>query len=191
VRRIVAVLGLAALIPGVAVADSDGYFCIGKGFVAYEMRSATARAGHFLHIVRVAHSTGITRLPPVALEDFQVHGMTCRDDGVDLHGWTTRYTVDIASAKPVVTATPAAFAQHRTPPPRSLGRARAGVFDIPSDGAPGEFRLVVALSTRAMASGLEHHIITQIFQRDESRPIGRQVVAAETLYSGIRLETGG
>src|SRR5688500_6603874 len=78
-------------------ADSDGYYCLGKGFIAFELSQGLPRR-HLLHVVRVAHGTGITRLPPIPLEDFQVHGMTCRENGIDVQGWTTRYTVTFASS---------------------------------------------------------------------------------------------
>jgi hypothetical protein len=75
-----------ALFPSLAHADSDGYYCIGPGFVAYEMSSSGAASGHWLHIVRVSAAKGIVRLPPIALPEFQVHGMTCRENGCR-SGW--------------------------------------------------------------------------------------------------------
>src|SRR5688572_26411117 len=97
IRRIVAVAAIALLTPGIALADSDGYYCVGNGFVAYEMASSQPGGRHVLHIVRVARGSGISRMPPIALDNFQVHGMTCRENGVDLHGWTTRYSVELSS----------------------------------------------------------------------------------------------
>jgi hypothetical protein len=85
-RGWVLAIAAVALFPSLAHADSDGYYCIGPGFVAYELSSSGAASGHWLHIVRVSASKGIVRLPPIALPEFQVHGMTCRENAVDLDG---------------------------------------------------------------------------------------------------------
>ena len=49
---------VAALYPTVAWADSDGYYCIGKGYVAFETHSFRVANSHVLHLIRVSRSGG-------------------------------------------------------------------------------------------------------------------------------------
>jgi hypothetical protein len=181
-----------ALFPSLAHADSDGYYCIGPGFVAYEMSFSGAASGHWLHIVRVSASKGIVRLPPIALPEFQVHGMTCRENAVDLDGWTTRHSVALDSnGQATVTSTavePSPKGAHQ----QNLAMGgRAGVTDILSDGFRGEFQLVIAEVVRAMPRGAERYTVSQIWRRAPAAPITRQVTAAETLFVGVGPSEGG
>lgn len=191
-KRVICSAAIVLAWPAVAFADSDGYYCVGKGFVAYEMDASQAPSTHLLHIVHVGRTSGITRMSPIPLDDFQVHGMTCRDQGVDLQGWSARYSVDLSNpTKPVVTSTPVPLDQTAPPPQLNLGPlARSAVFDIPSDGAPGEFQLVIAETIVKTKTGIAIYTVTQIFQRDFKVPLPRQVVASETIYRGIRTQGG-
>lgn len=180
------------LFPGVAQSDSDGYYCIGPGFVAYEMSFSAAPSGHWLHIVRVSAEKGIVRLPAIPLPEFQVHGMTCREHSVDLDGWTTRYSISLDSnGQATVTSTPAEPTA-RGAQQQNLGMgARPGVTDIPSDGFHGEFQLIIAEAVRPTSRGTERFTVTQIWRRALSAPVTRQVTAAETLFVGVRPSEGG
>jgi hypothetical protein len=180
------------LLPSLAYADSDGYYCIGPGFVAYEISSSAAASGHWLHIVRVSAAKGIVRLPPIALPEFQVHGMTCRENGVDLDGWTTRHSV---SLDPNGQATVTSISVEPSPKgaqQQNLGMfARPGVTDIESDGFQGEFQLVIAEAVRTTSRGAERLTVSQIWRRAPTAPVTRQVAAAETLFVGVRASDGG
>lgn len=69
IRAIVTMTAVGLLCPGIALADSDGYYRVGKSYVAYETSFSRAPGKHVLHIIRVARTTGISRIPPIALED--------------------------------------------------------------------------------------------------------------------------
>lgn len=188
------VLATAAvlLFPGLVHADSDGHYCLGPGFVAYEMRSSEAAPRHKLHIVRVSASKGIVRLPPIALPEFQVHGMTCRENGVDVDGWTTRHRVALDSNGQATITSTAVEPSPKGAEQRTLGMgARPGVTDIPSDGVPGEFLLVIAEAVRTTSRGAERFTVSQIWRRALAAPFNRQVTAAETLFVGVGPGEGG
>ena len=117
--------------------------------------------------------------------------MTCRDNAIELQGWTTRYSVDLSAAgKPSVTSIEAAFDPKAPLAQQNLGMlARPGVIDIPSDGAMGEFQLVIAQTTRKMTNVVEYYTISQIFQRDPRFPRDH-ILASETLFTGAAARGG-
>jgi hypothetical protein len=129
ITRALGVLLLATLLrPAVAHADSDGYYCTGPGYLAYEMRFSQAPGKHLLHIVRFSHDTGIVRLPPVLLDDFQVHAMTCGADQNVVDGWAHRYTVSLLPSGTPRVAVGALPAGHPEAPFRDTARLFEGVF---------------------------------------------------------------
>jgi hypothetical protein len=182
---------VAVVCPTTALADSDGYYCVGKGYLAFETRWSQASNAHTLTVIRVSRSGGIQRLAPIPLDDFQVHGITCRDTGVDLQGWSRRYSVDLSAGEtPKVTSMAAAFDPKAALAQLNLGRlARPGVTDIPSDGIANEFQLVIAQTTRSTRGGTEYFTITQVFQRDFRNPAG-PLLATVTLFAGAEAKGG-
>jgi hypothetical protein len=146
-RKMIITVALFSLCrPAVASAESDAYFCIGEGYLAYETRFSHLPAKHLLHVVRFGPESGIMRLPPILLEDFQVHGMSCRPGAVDLEGWTTGYSVNIsAGSRSEVVVRPTAFTPRSSGSVANLGHgAKESVIDLLSEGLPGEFQLVIA-----------------------------------------------
>lgn len=101
------IAGVALIVlaqPVSALADSDGYFCVGHGYLAYETRVAEKPARHLLHLVWFGPERGIVRSPPIPLDDFQVHGMSCGAREIEVQGWEVAYSVDIANpASPEIT----------------------------------------------------------------------------------------
>jgi len=77
-----------------AHADSDGYYCMGRGYLAYQFGLAPLPvAPHRLYVIRTRGPEGIP--DPVALElpQFQVHGMLCGDGWVDVASFAAIYRV--------------------------------------------------------------------------------------------------
>jgi hypothetical protein len=171
-----------------AWADSDGYYCVGPGYIAYETRFSAPPSQHLLHVIRFSSRQGISRIAPVVLEDFQVHAMNCGDGAIELRGWTTRYVVDIRDpSRPTITSETAPV-----PAPGSesanLGHwSREGVTGLEGDGPSGEFQLLIGRVSRRIPGGVEHYTISQVIRR-ETRPGGRILESLE-LFEGIFLET--
>lgn len=180
----VAVL-VVALYPTAAFADSDGYYCIGKGYLAFDTHPFRGANSHVLQVIRVSRSGGIQREAPIPLDEFQLHGIMCRDHVVELQGSAMHYAVDLSAAgPPKVTLIAAAFDPKMSEAQQNLGMlARPGVTDIPSDGDAGEFQLVIAQTTRQMTRAMEYYTISQIFQRDYRFPM-EHILASETLFAG-------
>jgi hypothetical protein len=189
--RLVSALTLTLLLlPAAAAADSDGYYCAGPGYLAYETSFSWSPGAHLLHIVRFSRARGIERLPAIPLDDFQVHGMRCHATVVELEGWTSAYSVDLSDpARPTVTSRPTVRAAAQSAPAANLGHwARESVIDLEGDGPPGEFQLVIARTSRAIEGGVEHYTFTQVVRRDrESGAPG--ILGSVRLFEDVFLET--
>jgi hypothetical protein len=88
--------------PASAYADSDGYYCVGPNYIAYQFGLAPPPvAPHKLYVVRFTDS-GFSEPFEVDLPQFQVHGMRCRETGIDVAGWDAIHTVTLnASGGPI------------------------------------------------------------------------------------------
>jgi len=95
-------IALTLACSSVAKADSDGYFCVGKDYIAYQFGlAAPSVALHRLTIVRF-DSRGFGYPRVVELPQFQVHGMVCADDMVRVASFEAIHTVRLDSmSRPV------------------------------------------------------------------------------------------
>jgi hypothetical protein len=91
---LVALIMLGPAGRGMAYADSDGYYCIGRGYLAYQFGKATLPvAPHRLYVVRTTGPAGIPGAAALELPQFQVHGMRCGAGWIDVAGFTAIYHV--------------------------------------------------------------------------------------------------
>lgn len=186
----VALAAFALFTPTAAEADSDGYFCVGRGYVAYESRFSPTAVAHQLHVVRFGTTIGIVADTPVSLDDFQVHGMICRPGVVELVGWSRTYSVDISEPDaPKVTSRAVAFNPADGRPASNLGHwSKEQVIDLEAD-EEGTFQLVIARVSQKVPGGIEHHTISRLIRRARTAPPGNQVVASLLLFEGVFRET--
>ncbi len=84
--RLRAILCLVALlcIPHTANADSDGLYCQGKAYIAYELRHFESDGKHTLYILKPTHDEAAVSVNaiPIPKEIKQAHGLTCEDNNV-------------------------------------------------------------------------------------------------------------
>jgi hypothetical protein len=86
-----------------AQADSDGYFCVGPDYLAYEFSLSLRSSTHYLYVLSLGGSSDIGQPAVMALPRFQVHGMRCRPQDLQLLGWDSVYTVSLTrSTQPVL-----------------------------------------------------------------------------------------
>jgi hypothetical protein len=79
---------------GVAYADSDGYYCVGPGYLAYQFGMAPrSSAPHRLHVLGTRAAAGITEPVVLELPQFQVHGLRCGDGWIEVASFTAIYRV--------------------------------------------------------------------------------------------------
>jgi hypothetical protein len=75
-----------------AHADSDGYFCTGPDYLAYQFAFSHGGTQHVLTVVSLRDGeTGSVVLP-----FFQSHGMLCSPSTVKMKGWQEVHRIDIS-----------------------------------------------------------------------------------------------
>lgn len=90
-------IGLAS-----AYADSDGYYCIGKGYLAYQFGMDSQSNPPQVSVIRTTGAGDIPSPLVLKLPAFQVHAMRCGDGWVDVAAFTEVYRIILdASHKPV------------------------------------------------------------------------------------------
>lgn len=142
---------------GAAYADSDGYFCVGAGYLAYQFGMAPLPvAPHRLHVLRTGTAPGIPEPAILELPQFQVHGLRCGDGWIEVASFTAIYRVTFDdSARPVrYEVQPFVTGQMLPPdfpPQRNLGmlspeRARGALERVSLGGKAGGGHLVLELT---------------------------------------------
>lgn len=170
-----AILGLvaAALVAGprAAHADSDGYYCVGHGFLAVEFRSFNTRglgAVHVLEIARLDTLSGARWTDRITVDDFQTHVLVCGARTILFEGAGERgrglvsYLVEIDSAGKATISkhsndpTFRFFGTGPTGPPNLGDWARRGVITFTNSGG-AHFQLRVTEREHTVRPGLIRH----------------------------------
>jgi hypothetical protein len=87
-------LVLSAFSAGTAYADDDGYYCVGRGYLAYQFgKRGPSPKPHRLSVIRFSGTSGIESPAVLDLPQFQVHGMQCGDAWIDVAAFTGIYHV--------------------------------------------------------------------------------------------------
>lgn len=88
--------GLCALAPRDALADSDGYYCTTDRYIAYEFSfSKRLSSAHVLTVIFFDDAEGRIEAIDVTLAVFQVHGMKCGADAVEILSFKELYEIDL------------------------------------------------------------------------------------------------
>ena len=103
-RRLLVLL-LVALNPiglATAYADSDGYYCIGRGYFAYQFGMNVQQNPPRVSVLRTNISGDRSTPMELTLPPFQVHAMRCGEGWIDVVAFTQVYRVTLdANANPV------------------------------------------------------------------------------------------
>ena len=94
--QLVALVVLGACVPGVAYADSDGYYCAGRGYLAYQFGMAPKPiAPHRMYVISTRGPEGIPEPAVLELPQFQVHGMLCGEGWIDVASFASVYRITL------------------------------------------------------------------------------------------------
>lgn len=81
-----------------AVADSDGYYCVGPNYRAWQFGMSTPNPPHRLRVMRLGPNA--TLVPQVLeLPPFQVHGIECADTGIRIAATNAVYSIPLDSER--------------------------------------------------------------------------------------------
>jgi hypothetical protein len=192
-------LSIFVLLPARALqADSDGYYCVGAGYIAVEFRSFNTRglrSAHVLKIARFDRGLGPRWSGEISIEDFQTHSLSCGFDTIVIEGAGERGR-GLVSYVLKMTGDQIEIASHRSDPtyaftsfpqaPRNIGNlARPGVYELPDRGAFPRYRLVVTRTSVKGPGVIEHFMRSTL---EEVAPTG--IVSRSLLInSGTLIET--
>jgi hypothetical protein len=183
-------------------ADSDGYACIGAGFIAIEFRAFNTPGITQPHVLRVARFDdvgGPRWAGEVGLEDFQTHTLACGARTIMIEGIGERgrglvsYTIHVDSAGVPRVGThdsdPQYVFRQLPPGPMNLGNwAQPAVIQLPSRGTYPRFQLrITRVTRRTSASALRHEMKTVLEEIDPSGAARATLLINE----GSFIETGG
>lgn len=193
-KRSLLFLVLSCGIVRVAFADSDGYFCISKGYIAYELRPwSVPENRHVMRIIRVGGKEGISEHVSVLLDDFQLHGMKCESDKVIIFGWDNRYTIDLkeGTGPKVVSVEPLEAnripGEFQVPTFRYVGTK---LLEIPSQDIDRQYQLQIQSRERSRIKPgkggiIYHETAAKVIEKD----LLGNIIKEREVYRAVRQET--
>lgn len=175
-----------------SLADSDGYYCLGLNYVAYELsHSEPAHEGHNLYVVRLGGKEAIAEPEIIKLPDFQLHGMQCMGGRVRLLGWEAFYdviigdeTIELGAVDKLEKAgsIPKGF---NTKPVPNLGeyseaalqwwRGDMGVIPVDIPGDESDYQIRIKIKQPGEATPCQIGITTSIIQLGEENRIAKSL----------------
>ena len=177
-----------------ASADSDGYFCISDGYLAYELREWSApEQRHVLRIIFVGGSEGISDPGTVPLDDFQLHGMKCEPDRIVILSWDRKYTLGPSDQGRPQIRSVEPFQAGRIPkdhPADSLtGSRQSRSISITSSRKERTYQLQIAYRENRTTTGqggvILHETTSTLIEKDLSGRVLREKV----VHNGAAKET--
>ncbi len=181
-----------ALMGSTARADSDGYYCVGDGYLAYQLRgglSTMAVSGHVFRVVRFGHDIGLEMAGELVLPDFQPHKMVCQRNEVTIAGWVdgpVEFVIDVSDAPTLLRKVSNPDMALRRSSMSNLGEwVSAGTVPLKSNDANHDYRLVMTERSEKTPGGFVHHKQTVMEMVDAEGA----VVQSLPLFDGEREET--
>jgi hypothetical protein len=182
-----------------ARADSDGYFCAGKTYIAYQFGlAAPPVAPHNLFVVRFDASGALITPILVQLPQFQVHGMRCLDDRILVASFDSLYSVGLDQERRPLSIVATALRSRGSIPPELVPQRNLAHFSQARDSLQVERHLlardsvgvsfVLEIAPQASAKPCEVVLRTRLLK------LGRdgEAIATHLIFAGIaRLECGG
>jgi len=146
-----------------AWADSSGYYCVGRDYIAYQFGfAAPPVAPHRLYVIRLGGAAGIAEPAVVELPQFQVHGIVCTERSVQLAAADTIYTVQLDSKGLPVRYETTPWLDHQHTPPQFVGHSqKLGGWSRPGGALTAEW---VSL----MKDAARHEFILEIEPKDST-----------------------
>jgi hypothetical protein len=112
-----------------AYADSDGYYCLGHGYFAYQFGMAPKPvAPHRLYVLSIDAARGIPEPESIELPQFQVHGLKCGEGSIDVAAFTAIYHVTLDAHRRPVRFDVRPFAEGSGIPPEFFPQHNLGML---------------------------------------------------------------
>ncbi len=159
-------------------ADSDSFYCAGRGYIAFDLRSFIhpgLNSPHVLRLFRFEAQRGIYKAAEWPMKDFQVHAMWCTWDRIVVTGSeNARYVFDVTQE----TGGSKADDDVTSPLEGQLGWSVAGVKTLESHDLEHKYQLVLSVSTK----GTEVTRRAELLQLDSQQKVSQSVLLYERSY---------
>ena len=163
-------------------ADSDSFYCTGKGYIAFDLRSfihPDLKSPHVLRLFRFGSERGIYKAADWPMKDFEIHGMWCMSDRVVVTGSEdARYTFDIPGHEnrdsSVGDDNDVTLSEEG-----QLGWSVAGVKTLESSDEAHKYQLVLSNSTKDS----EVKCTAELLQIDSHQKVTQRVLLYERQYT--------
>jgi len=186
------VLVLSPFSAGTAYADSDGHYCVGRRYLAYQFGfAAPSSKPHRLSVIPFSGNSGIESLAVLDLPQFQVHGMQCGEAWIDVAAFTAIYHVTLDENHRPVRYEVRPFADGQTIPQAFFasqlqnlgadGAARAYLKPVrdrlSASGLGGEYLLEITAKAITPLKKCEFAITSRIVETNrDGREIGARII---------------
>ncbi len=181
-----------ALTAVTARADSDGYYCVGDHYLAFQIRgglSGMAVSGHAVRVVRFGPDIGLEMAGELVLPDFQPHKMVCQKNEVTIAGWVdgpVEFVIDVTGAPTLLRKVSNPDMALRRSTMTNLGAwAPVGTVALKSNDPKHAYRLVMTERSEKTPGGFIHRKQTVMEMVDAEGA----VVQSLPLFDGEREET--
>ena len=126
---VAATLLSAAIFAAPASADSDGYFCIGPNYIAYQLNNPGIPGAHKLYVIPFNGGNIKIHRSEATLPDFQVHRLSCESQHIRLVGWNSIH--DVVWAGLIPTRFSISETAKESGPPQHGSEPRNLIFESP------------------------------------------------------------
>lgn len=177
-----------------AYADSDGYYCTGPGYIAYELRGWNwyTMGRHIVRVVKFSKGA-VAWAGDVVVKDFQPHLMKCDANRLTIGGYDRgwlEYEIDVMS-QPSITAERAAanrqFKSGEHPPLSNLGNwSRSDTVTLAADPTDETVYQLEILVTQDQANPRCRNRLSRLTLKGNA---GQRATRQLVLYEGRSCET--
>jgi hypothetical protein len=147
IHRVILSILLCLFCVAPVFADSDSFYCTGKGYIAFDLRSfihPDLKSPHVLRLYRFDSRQGVYKAAEWPMRDFQIHTMRCTRDRIVVAGSEDAHYVFDATPE---TAEPEANAPISSLAGQ-LGWSVPGVKTLESDDPEHSYQLIISVSTK-------------------------------------------
>jgi len=163
-----------------AMAANDGYYCSGRNYFAYQLdTTSTTSKSQVLFVVPLDPNRGMGETRRISLESFQVLGMRCLDDAVDLLSWNRIYRVALQDGQTGLAEPQPEDSVFPDFTNDNLGRWASAARIVPLKTRAGRFSFDLVIDLSSAPS--EPQVTSLLRQKD-----GKKIVSEREIFPGPR-----
>lgn len=181
-------LTASVLVAGIALADSDGFFCVGETYIAIQSGSFYSDGVHRLTIIPLSDEMGIGPETTIILPRFQLHAMRCDADELGILSFSDIYKVDVSDWRSYryigMSSCPDCLDRIKEPVTQLMW-AESQILPIHSASGRLEFKLKFTRETKVYPGVIESTTIAKLIKKADGYFLDSRIIFAETQMETI------